>query len=214
VTGTSTLPRRPTFRRSERSSPVTVESDDLLVLLARRASSGDAESLDELLRELEPLVVRAARLIVGAGSWVAEDAAQEALLDVTRGIASLRSPEAVKTWALRVATTRALKVARRERLLSLRRAPATAEGLAVEPQDERSTALKEAFDRLPPKLRATAVLRLYVGLSEAEAAEVLGCSLGTVKSNLHDARKRLAVSLGESGFAPASTSLEETADAC
>lgn len=193
-----------------------MESGDDLVRLARRAVAGDRDALDELLRELEPLVVRTARLIVGSGSWAAEDAAQEALLDVTRGIASLRAPEAVRTWALRVATTRAIKVARRERYLALRRAAAMADELAVGPADDRSLALKEAFDRLPPKLRATAVLRLYVGLSEAETADVLGTSLGTVKSNLHDARKRLAATLGERGHAPAASKpcLEETADAC
>jgi DNA-directed RNA polymerase specialized sigma24 family protein len=104
----------------------------------------------------------------------------------------------------------------RERFLSFRRATLVDPGLAAEPSDERAAALKDAFDRLPPKLRATAVLRLYVGLSEAETAEVLGSSLGTVKSNLHDARKRLAASLGERGFAPATSTTcpEETADAC
>jgi RNA polymerase sigma factor (sigma-70 family) len=203
----------PTFRPSGGSYEVTVESDDTLVRLARRVVAGDRAALDELLRELEPLVVRTARLIVGSGSWAAEDAAQEALLDIARGARALRAPEAVRTWALRVTTTRAIKVGRRERYLRLR-APAAAAELAAEPEDERAEALKAAFDRLPPRLRATAVLRLYVGLSEVETAEVLGCSLGTVKSNLHDARKRLAASLGESGFAPASTSLEETADAC
>jgi RNA polymerase sigma-70 factor, ECF subfamily len=205
-------PRRPTFRPASGSYEETVQGDDVLVRIARRAVAGDRDALDELLRELEPLVVRAVRLIVGSGSWTAEDAAQDALLDVARGIGGLRAPEAVKTWALRVATTRAIKAARRDRLLSLRRAPQLAEQLAVEPADERAAALKEAFDRLPPKLRATAVLRLYVGLSEAETAEVLGCSLGTVKSNLHDARKRLASSLGDGGSAPRASNpcMEET----
>jgi RNA polymerase sigma-70 factor (ECF subfamily) len=192
-----------------------VQGDDDLVRLARRAVAGDRDALDELLRELEPLVVRTARLIVGSGSWAAEDAAQDALLDVARGIGELRAPAAVKTWVLRVATSRAIKVSRRERLLSLRRAPKLAEDLVADSDHERTRAVKDAFDRLPPKLRATAVLRLYVGLSEAETADVLDCSLGTVKSNLHDARKRLASSLGDSGFASGSSrTVEETADAC
>jgi RNA polymerase sigma-70 factor (ECF subfamily) len=191
-----------------------VQGDDL-VRLARRAVAGDRDALDELLRDLEPLVVRTARLIVGSGSWAAEDAAQDALLDVARGIGELRAPAAVKTWALRVATSRAIKVARRERLLSLRRAPKLAAELVADCDHERTRALQDAFDHLPPKLRATAVLRLYVGLSEAETADVLGCSVGTVKSNLHDARKRLASSLGDSGFASGvSRTVEETADAC
>ena len=179
-----------------------MQSDDVRVRLARGAARGDSESLAELLRELEPLVVRTVRLIVGSGSWAAEDAAQEALIDLVRGIQTLRAPEAATAWALRVATTRALKVARRERLLSLRRSALADLELAGRPHDGRAAALKDAFDQLPPRLRATAVLRLYVGLGEAETAETLHCSLGTVKSNLHDARKRLTASLGESGFAP------------
>jgi RNA polymerase sigma factor (sigma-70 family) len=179
-----------------------VQSDDVLVSLARRAGPGDPQSLDTLLRELRPLVVRAVRLIVGSGSWAAEDAAQEALLDVVRGISTLRRPEAVRGWALRIATTRALKVAERERLHSLRRGALSEVDLALPADPPRAAALKEAFDRLPPRLRATAVLRLNAGLSESETAEALGCSVGTVKSNLHDARKRLAVSLSEAGHAP------------
>lgn len=67
----------------------------------------------------------------------------------------------------------------------------------------RQFALKQAFDRLPPRLRATAVLRLQIGLSEAETAAVLGSSVGAVKSNLHDARKRLTEMLTQAGYAPA-----------
>lgn len=184
-----------------------------IVSLARRASAGETAAADELLRELEPLVVRTVRLVVGSGSWTAEDAAQDALLDIDRGLRSLRDPRAVKAWALRVATQRALKVSRRERLLWLRRAPSLDPELLAEsggPETGRSAAIKAAFDILPPRLRATAVLRLYVGLSEDETAEVLGCSLGTVKSNLHDARKRLAGELRERGFEPTTLPKEAT----
>ena len=184
-----------------------------IVSLARRASAGETAAADELLRELEPLVVRTVRLVVGSGSWTAEDAAQDALLDIDRGLRSLRDPRAVKAWALRVATQRALKVSRRERLLWLRRAPSLDPELLAEsggPETGRSAAIKAAFDILPPRLRATAVLRLYVGLSEDETAEVLGCSLGTVKSNLHDARKLLAGELRERGFEPTTLPKEAT----
>lgn len=148
--------------------------------------------------------MRTVRLVVGSGSWAAEDAAQDALLDIDRGIHSLRDPQAVKAWALRVATQRAIKVSRRERLLSLRRSPNLDPELlaAGETETGRSAAIKAAFDLLPPRLRATAVLRLHAGLSEQETAEVLGCSVGTVKSNLHDARQRLTSALRERGFEP------------
>lgn len=177
-------------------------NDGVLVRLVRRVTGGDRDALDPLLAELRPLVVRTVRLVVGSGSPAAEDAAQEALLDVARGIGSLRDPEAARAWAIRVASARALKVARHERLTSLRQAALADSIPAVAAEIGRSASLKEAFDTLPPVLRATAVLRLYVGLSEAETAEALDCSLGTVKSNLHDARRKLSATLGERGLAP------------
>ena len=65
--------------------------------LAQRARSGDPAALNELLGELRPLVVQTARLIVGSGSASAEDAAQDALLDISRDIGRLRDPAAVRT---------------------------------------------------------------------------------------------------------------------
>jgi RNA polymerase sigma-70 factor (ECF subfamily) len=192
---------------------VTVADTSDIVDLARRASAGEAAAAHELLRELEPLVVRTVRLVVGSGSWAAEDAAQDALLDIDRGIQSLRDPRAVKAWALKVAAQRALKVSRRERLLSLRRAPSLDPELVAESSEAemgRSAAIKAAFDLLPPRLRVTAVLRLYAGLSEEETAEVLCCSVGTVKSNLYDARRRLARALRERGFEPTTVPKEAT----
>jgi RNA polymerase sigma-70 factor (ECF subfamily) len=191
---------------------VTMELAPATVLLARRACGGDAAALDELLAELRPLVVRTARLVVGSGSWAAEDAAQEALLDISRGIGRLRDPAAVRTWAVRLAVRRALKVARRERLLRVRNA-AGVEGLEERSHGEgREVALKQAFDSLPPRLRATAVLRLVAGLTEDETADALGCSVGAVKSNLHDARKRLTRLLSDAGHAPTVEQRKENSD--
>jgi RNA polymerase sigma factor (sigma-70 family) len=151
---------------------------------------------------LAPLVVRTARLIVGPGSTTAEDAAQEALADLARRITTLREPEAVVAWAARIAARRALRMARWERL-RLRREVAFGEIAASrEPPGERGRALSTAFDRLPPRQRAIAVLRLYLGLSEADTASALDISTGAVKSQLHEARRKLASSLREAGFAP------------
>jgi len=170
--------------------------------LAARAVAGEPDALDDLLRELQPTVVRAVRLTVGPGSAVAEDAAQEALISVARAISTLRDPAAVRGWAMQIAMRRALRSARRERFAH----PLTHLLPAREHDGGRAAALAQAFDRLPPRLRATAVLRLFVGLSEAETATVLGCAEGTVKSQLHDARRRLSDGLERAGYAPATQS--------
>ena len=125
------------------------------------------------LSELRPLVVRTVRLVVGAGSAIAEDAAQEALLELDRALRQLREPRAARAYAARIAARVALRVARRERrfrLLGL-----VERQIGPEPgQPGDLVELKQAFDSLPPRQRAVAVLRLYVGLSEQETAEALG----------------------------------------
>jgi RNA polymerase sigma-70 factor (ECF subfamily) len=147
---------------------------------------------------LKPLVVRTVRLVVGAGSTVAEDAAQEALLEISRSLPRLKDMNAAPAWAMRIATRVALRTARREARLSLLgwRAERLADSLTAN-ERPASCELKDAFDRLPPRQRATAVLRLYVGLSEVETAAALDCSVGTVKRQLHDARHRLRRDLRE-----------------
>jgi RNA polymerase sigma-70 factor (ECF subfamily) len=173
-----------------------------LAALARNAASGDPRALASLLDELAPVVVRTARLIVGPGSAAAEDAAQEALADLARAITTLREPEAVVAWAARIAARRALRMARWERLRRRREVGLGEMAASHEPSGERIRALSVAFDRLPPRQRAIAVLRLYLGLSEVATASALEISTGAVKSQLHEARRKLADSRREAGFAP------------
>jgi RNA polymerase sigma factor (sigma-70 family) len=50
-----------------------------------------------------------------------------------------------------------------------------------------------ALGRLPRRQQAAVVLRYYEGLSEAETAEVLGCTVGTVKSSTSRALAKLRI---------------------
>jgi RNA polymerase sigma factor (sigma-70 family) len=156
----------------------------------------DAVTAEAMLAELQPLVVRTVRLVVGSGSAVGEDAAQEALLELSRALPRLRSGASAGAFAAKIAARVALRVVKRERRFALlglrvRELPAPISN----GQPAELVELKEAFDRLPPRQRATAVLRLHVGLSEQETADALGCSVGTVKHQLHDARIALAAYL-------------------
>jgi RNA polymerase sigma factor (sigma-70 family) len=163
-----------------------------LAALARAARRGDRSALEAFLAQVEPIVVRAVRLIVGSGSAAAEDAAQEALLDIARAITRLEDPERSVAWAMRIATRRALRASRRPRWSSRRAGDEELErAISPAPAPGRLLEIRDAFAALPPRQRAIAVLRIHVGLSEAETAAALGCSIGTVKSTLHAARRRL-----------------------
>jgi RNA polymerase sigma-70 factor (sigma-E family) len=56
-------------------------------------------------------------------------------------------------------------------------------------------ALWAEIRRLPPRMRATLVLRYVEDLTEADTARELGCSVGAVKSQTHHALKRLRAAL-------------------
>ena len=73
-----------------------------------------------------------------------------------------------------------------------------ADALTVPGAGELSTDLQRAIAALPTRQRAAIVLHHFVDLPAAEVADLMGCAPGTVKSTLHDARKALAVALGES----------------
>jgi RNA polymerase sigma-70 factor (sigma-E family) len=63
-------------------------------------------------------------------------------------------------------------------------------------------AVWRGIEGLPPKQRAAVVLRYYEDLSEAETADVLGCSIGTVKSNTSRGLAKLQTLLGAGGAGP------------
>ena len=65
--------------------------------------------------------------------------------------------------------------------------------------DARS-ALREALDRLPRKMRAVVVLRFHEDMTEAAVAQALGISVGTVKSQTAKALAKLRVDTGLTGF--------------
>jgi len=63
---------------------------------------------------------------------------------------------------------------------------------------ERSDEVIDALRALPPRMRAVVVLRYFEDRSEAQTAEWLGCSVGTVKTQASRAMARLRLALADS----------------
>jgi len=141
----------------------------------------------EFVRARHAALLRYAYLLCG-DAHLAEDLVQDAL--ERTGIAWRRierqgDPEG---YLRRVITNRYLnrvRSLRRERLVG--DAPDTA-GAVVEPSDG---SLLQLLACLPRQQRAVMVMRYYLDLSEAQIAEALGCSAGTVKSTASRAIARL-----------------------
>ncbi len=124
----------------------------------------------------------------------AEDAAQEALVQAWRGLATFRGESAFSTWLYRIVTNRCLNVrAARGPLEPLPevlvdRGSDTLDALE---RSERLHALVRGVLELSAGQRAALVLREFEGLSYEEIAQVLGVTVPAVKGRIHRARLAL-----------------------
>lgn len=162
-----------------------------------RARAGEAEARDELVRRYLPDVYRTAARVLGDRD-LAEDAAQDAMVNALAGLARFRGDSTFRTWLLRIAINAARTVGRRngrrrEVALSLvENQPARQPDPAR--QAERASdaeLLDRALSELPTKQRLAVALRVQQGLSYGEIAGALQCSEGAARVNYHLGVKRL-----------------------
>ena len=151
--------------------------------VVRAAKRGEPLALAALLRALGPYVGR----ICGAIALDdGDDAMQETMIRVLKGIHRLREPAALHGWVRRIAVREALELARTRRtLVPVEQVPEPPNGMAPELRVEVADTLRQ----LTPEQRAILVLRELEGFAEAEAAALLDLPVGTAKSRLHRARR-------------------------
>ncbi|MEW6226158.1 MAG: RNA polymerase sigma factor [Chloroflexota bacterium] len=151
------------------------------------------EVLADLLERYGREIQGVAYLILRDRS-AAEDVVVDTLLTAFERAGSLRDPDALRPWLLRIATNRALGVRRSgSRVVQLHVVPDPGRWTD---EDERLTLLA-AVDRLPPRTRAAVVLRYYADLPVREVAEAMGTSENTVKTQLSEALRQLRERLDE-----------------
>jgi RNA polymerase sigma-70 factor (ECF subfamily) len=137
----------------------------------------------------------------------AADAAQEVFLKAFKGIRSFRQGSSLKTWLYRIAIREALNHRRWFKRHSQKNvsidaepqegcAPLEIEDLSATPFDqlaahEIQVAVQGALQQVPDVFRSAVILRDIEGLSYEEVAEVLECSVGTVKSRILRGRRAL-----------------------
>jgi RNA polymerase sigma-70 factor, ECF subfamily len=169
----------------------------------REAAQADARrEFEERLAECGPLAYRVARGVL-RNAADAQDVAQEALLRAYRGFDRLRDRSRFRAWLVRISFRLALdrlrSAKRREQRDTLWSQPpnlppaATAEDIAVSNQFQGH--LGRALDELPEKLRLVLLLSAMEGYTIDEIAAMVGVPVGTVKSRIFIARKKLAEKL-------------------
>jgi len=173
--------------------------------LAARAQRGDREALSLLLQGMERRLYAGALSILG-NAHDAADAVSATFLSVIDSIGTLRHPDRFASWTYRIMLNHALGEKRRSR---------KGEVLAGDLSDDRTTGsrhgstpdhsssaaqrvdLEQAVALLSEDHRTAVVLRYVLDLPLDDIARVTGVPLGTIKSRLHWALRRLADHLGE-----------------
>ena len=158
------------------------------------------DELEDWLRRDYHTSYRTACLLLGNHSD-AEEAVQEAFLRAWRFRASLATGSDVRPWLYRVVVNTCnsklrQEIPHRDRRagagpLSSLAAPDSDPAVCAQRSEVAGTVLA-ALQRLPVSLRVPVVLRYYADLSERDIAVAIGRRQGTVKSRLHEARRRLA----------------------
>jgi RNA polymerase sigma-70 factor (ECF subfamily) len=168
-----------------------------LAALARRAQAGDREARHALLVDLYAAVRKHLFLVIGTGP-LADDAVQETMLALHRGLARFRGDTASpRTWALAIATRIAYRLRRRESRYQLVDDGTVDVGvLDIEPVAAAElTMLRKALATLNPKKRDAFVLMAIFELSAQEAGSVLGTFANTAASRFRHARAELEAHL-------------------
>ncbi|WP_214325447.1 SigE family RNA polymerase sigma factor [Nonomuraea sediminis] len=141
----------------------------------------DEAAFDEFLAARSTTLLRTAILVCGATRHDAEDLVQHALEKVYRHWARIRhdNPEA---YARKVVVNAAINRSRRRRVLKEIISARPPDTPADSPDLDLRDTLVAELRRLPPRMRAVLVLRYWEDQTEAATAALLGCSIGTVKS--------------------------------
>lgn len=140
---------------------------------------------------------RAAYLMVGDHA-LAEDLLQEALTKTYVAWPRIRDINKAEAYTRKVITTTAISWWRRKSWQHEKPRGDVPEIIYSENSDHIAQRdwLWTELQSLAPRQRAAIVLRYYEDLTEAQTAEALGCSIGTVKSQVSDGLKRLRAKLG------------------
>ena len=154
--------------------------------------------METLLRRHYPRVYAVCRRLAGNDADAA-DAAQQALIAISRGVKRFDGRSSFTTWSYRVATNACLDELRRRQRRRAEPLPEQLAGGRSDPVGEQTSTrldLDAALAALAEEFRVPVVLRDQAGLSYDEISAVLSIPPGTVRSRIARGRARLAEMLG------------------
>ena len=162
--------------------------------LARRSQNGDRDALEQLLTAVRPRCLNVCRQVLPY-TPDAEDACQEALINIANKIGSWGRQGRFTTWMHVVAVNSARTTYRRMKNQAI-----SSDVLPLEKPDPRTTSViagtrldlleaMETIERDHPQFVEPLILRDVYGMSYDDIAQQVGVPLGTIKAQIHHGRR-------------------------
>lgn len=174
--------------------------------LVARSQQNDLAAFEDLIKLYQDRVFSLCRQLTGSHTD-AQDLAQEVFVKAYYGLSKFRNEADFGTWLHRISVNQYLNFKRKKNLfasVSLDEPMKTGEGemmrevAASDPDPEEACVQTEtrqmvhkAMQKISPEHKMVLVLREFNDMSYEDMAQVLNCSLGTVKSRLNRARQAL-----------------------
>ncbi|MDD8031934.1 MAG: RNA polymerase sigma factor [Acidobacteriota bacterium] len=177
------------------------QSTDLSGLI-RNSQSGNLEAFEQLYSLYKKKVYGLAFNLT-SNHQTAEDLVQDIFVKIFSSLKDMDQPELFPAWVYRISLNTCYSYLRRQKILEKKYEVLTPidEGQRDQTFDSRqndlSQAINEAISLLPEKLRTIFILHEVDGLTHDEIATVVGCQVGTSKSQLFKARMKLRKILGK-----------------
>lgn len=167
--------------------------------LVDRAVKGDTAATGQLLKQLAPSMIRAARSLLGSTNADVDDVVQQSLIGLVQALPTFRGECSLPHFASRIVARTAL-ASRRRAAIRADRADGSIEpdSFGVDPSqhdaleaERRRALVRELINTLPEEQAETLALRVVLGFSLEEVAEATHVPLNTVRSRVRLAKTAL-----------------------
>jgi RNA polymerase sigma-70 factor, ECF subfamily len=184
--------RLPRWGSATSSADPGVRTETDAMLIARVVHDDDRHAFGELVRRHQSLVRGFLRRMLGGNSGLADDLAQETFIKAHRALRGFRGAASLSAWLCAIAANELRAEWRRRKRQAEFLDEEAGEGIAASQADNGLRRdLVAGLAQLSEAQRAALVLCFEHGLTQEEAASVLGCPLGTLKSHVARGKARL-----------------------
>lgn len=164
--------------------------------LIARYLGGDQAAFTTLVKRHQSSIRQFLRRLTAGDHALADDIAQETFIRMFKSLSSFRGEASFSTWLHSIAYRIFIRHVKSSQRLTFVGDEQMPDAMVVQPTDMSDVLLEQMMKHLSLNERLIMTLCFSAGMSHSEISEVTGAPLGTIKSHINRAKKKLARLLG------------------